>query len=87
MTPYSIFANPRNCASGSLRQLDSKITANRPLVVNFYGPGYIEGHEFSSQFEFINKIPKWGFPTNSLIEKGVGLEFILSYYNNIYVYV
>ena len=74
------FANPRNCASGSLRQLDSNITANRPLVVNFYGPGSIEGHEFSSQFEFINKIPKWGFPTNSLIEKGIGLEFILSYY-------
>ena len=76
----SIFANPRNCASGSLRQLDSSVTSNRPLVVNFYGCGLIEGYKFNSQSEFIDKIPDWGFPVNSLIEIGSGCDFILSYY-------
>ena len=57
----NIFANARNCASGSLRQLDSKITSSRPLDVNFYGCGSINGYEFNSQFEFIKKIPEWGF--------------------------
>ena len=78
----NIFANARNCASGSLRQLDSKITSSRPLDVNFYGCGSINGYEFSSQFEFIKKIPEWGFPTNPLIQKGKGIDFILSYYKN-----
>ena len=78
----NIFANARNCASGSLRQLDSKITSSRPLDVNFYGCGSIKGYEFNSQFEFIKKIPEWGFPTNPLIQKGKGIDFILSYYKN-----
>tara|TARA_Y100000768_G_scaffold73230_1_gene51655 strand:+ start:3734 stop:5728 length:1995 start_codon:yes stop_codon:yes gene_type:complete len=77
----NIFANARNCASGSLRQLNPKTTSNRPLDVNFYGCGSIKGFKFNSQFEFMKKIPEWGFPTNSLIRKGRGIEFILSYYN------
>ncbi len=77
----SIFANARNCASGSLRQLDSRITANRPLMVNFYGCGSINGKAIKSQFDFINMLPKWGLPVNQLIKKGIGLDFILSYYD------
>ena len=48
-----IFANPRNAAAGSLRQLDAKITAKRPLSINCYEPGVIEGKKFKTQEEFL----------------------------------
>ena len=76
----SVFANPRNCASGSLRQLDPNITFKRPLVVNFYGSGMINGVNITSQYDFVNILPKWGLPVNPLIEKGTGVDFLLSYY-------
>ena len=76
----SVFANPRNCASGSLRQLDPNITFKRPLVVNFYGSGVINGINIESQYDFVNILPQWGLPVNNLIEKGSGLNFLLSYY-------
>ena len=76
----SVFANPRNCASGSLRQLDPNITFKRPLVVNFYGSGVINGLNIESQYDFVNILPQWGLPVNNLIEKGSGLNFLLSYY-------
>jgi len=78
----SIFANPRNCASGSLRQLDPSITSKRPLVVNFYGLGLINGVSIESQYDFIDILPKWGLPVNPLIKKGHGVDFILSYYES-----
>ena len=77
----NIFANPRNCASGSLRQLDPGITAKRPLVINFYGCGIIDGFSIDTQFDFIKQLPHWGLPVNSLIEKGKGIDFLLSYYD------
>ena len=58
------FANPRNCAAGSLRQLDSHITAERPLRIFCYAPGVIKGVTFSSQQELLKTLPKWGFPVN-----------------------
>ena len=76
----SIFANPRNCASGSLRQLDPNITSKRPLVVNFYGSGIINGIKIESQYQFMNILPKWGLPVNPLVKKGYGIDFLLSYY-------
>ncbi len=76
----SVFANPRNCASGSLRQLDPNITFKRPLVVNFYGSGVINGVNIESQYDFVNILPQWGLPVNTLIEKGSGIDFLLSYY-------
>ena len=79
----SIFANPRNCAAGSLRQLDSSITATRPLQIYCYGLGYIEGLSINSQIEFLELIPKWGFPVNPEIKVGKGLNFLNEYYNNI----
>ena len=77
----NIFANPRNCASGSLRQLDSGITSKRPLAINFYGCGIIDGVKIKTQFDFIKQLPNWGLPVNPLIEKGKGIDFILSYYD------
>ena len=75
------FANPRNCAAGSLRQLDSFITAKRPLRIYCYAPGEVKGIEFKSQEHFLKYLPKWGFPVNPHINKGIGLKFLENYYN------
>ena len=77
----SLFANPRNCAAGSLRQLDSKITAQRPLRIYCYAPGYIEGINFDTQIDFLQQLPKWGFPVNPNVKLGKGIEFLKSYYD------
>ena len=74
------FANPRNCAAGSLRQLDSHITAERPLRIFCYAPGIIEGVTFSSQQELLKTLPKWGFPVNPKVETGMGIDFLIEYY-------
>ena len=73
------FANPRNCAAGSLRQLDSSITAQRPLRIYCYAPGLIEGATYSSQKELLETFPKWGLPVNPKIEFGKGVDFLLGY--------
>ena len=78
----SPFANPRNCAAGSLRQLDSRITASRPLRIYIYAPGIIEGKQFESQIEFLNMLPEWGFPVNTHIHNGTGIDFLLEFYRN-----
>lgn len=78
----SPFANPRNCAAGSLRQLDSKITSKRPLRIYCYGLGEFKGVDFKSQKEFLNYLPKWGFPVNPHIELGSGLNFLIEYYKS-----
>ena len=78
-----IFANPRNAAAGSLRQLDAKITAKRPLSINCYEPGVIEGKQFKTQEEFLFYIKSVGIPVNDLIKKVVGSENILKYHKNL----
>lgn len=60
-----IFANPRNAAAGSLRQLDSKITAQRPLKAFTYAWGAVEGAlTWKTQWEFVQRLKAWGFPVN-----------------------
>jgi len=59
-----LFANPRNAAAGSLRQLDSSITALRPLKAFFYGIGQWEGADFQSQWEVLDRLRLWGLPVN-----------------------
>ena len=78
-----IFANPRNAAAGSLRQLDAKITAKRPLSINCYEPGVIGGKQFKTQEEFLFYIKSVGIPINNLIKKVVGSENIIKYHNNL----
>ena len=63
------FANPRNAAAGSLRQLDSKITATRPLSIFCYETGTIDGPSFDTHEEFLNALKDWGFPVNPEIKK------------------
>ncbi len=75
----SLFANPRNAAAGSLRQLDSSITAARPLKAFFYGVGSLEGRSFQHQWELLKQLGRWGLPVNprSHLCEGIGeaLEF------------
>jgi DNA ligase (NAD+) len=59
------FANPRNAAAGSLRQLDTSITAMRPLRLFTYAVVASEGIEFSTQWEVLHYLRKMGFPVNS----------------------
>jgi DNA ligase (NAD+) len=59
-----LFANPRNCAAGSVRQLDSRITARRPLDVFIYALGEAEGWQPRTQWEMLEAFRKWGFKTN-----------------------
>lgn len=59
-----IFANPRNAAAGSLRQLDPKITAQRPLKAFTYSWGAVEGMTWTTQWEFIQTLKAWNFPVN-----------------------
>jgi DNA ligase (NAD+) len=74
------FANPRNAAAGSLRQLDSRITAKRPLSIFCYAPGEVEGYDFHSQNEFISTIPDWGLPVNPLARKVRGIREVMQFY-------
>ena len=68
------FANPRNAAAGSVRQLDSSITARRNLDIFVYGTGYIEGAEFATHFETLQTLKSWGFKVNPNIRLRRNIE-------------
>ena len=70
------FANPRNAAGGSLRQKNPKETSKIPLKYFAYGFGAVEPMIFKTQLEFLNKISTWGFITNPLSKKVLGIEEI-----------
>ncbi len=74
------FANPRNAAAGSLRQLDPRITARRPLSIYCYAPGAVEGADFLSQQQFFAAIAGWGLPVNPLVRPAVGIEAAVAFY-------
>ena len=59
--PKMLFKNPRNAASGSLRQLDSSVTARRPLHFYAWGVGGCEGVDFRDELEIYKALRKWGF--------------------------
>lgn len=78
------FVNPRNAAAGSLRQLDSRLTAKRPLSFFAYALAQIEGGPlFDSHFEVMDGLRAWGFPVSALIEKLDGVDACLDYYERI----
>jgi DNA ligase (NAD+) len=76
-----LFANPRNAAAGSIRQLDPKITAGRPLEIYFYGLGEVIGRTFKTQWEVLKSLPKWGLRTNPHVRKCNNIDEVLNYYH------
>ncbi len=74
------FANPRNAAAGSLRQLDSKITATRPLEIFFYGVGMVTGFESDSHWDILEALQAWGFRINPLIRAKISIRDTLEYF-------
>lgn len=77
------FINPRNSASGSLRQLDPKLTAERPLDMYVYGLGQVSGHDFKTQWEALETFKKWGFKINPISKICRGVEEVLQHYRKI----
>ncbi len=78
------FANPRNAAAGSLRQLDPKITSQRPLMLNAYSIGIAEGVELPpTHFERLQWLKSVGIPVNNEIQLCDGIENVLNFYRTI----
>lgn len=77
------FVNPRNAAAGSLRQLDPRITASRPLDIFCHSPGTMEGISFASQWEFLEGIRAFGLRVNPLSRRCRNVDEVLSYWNEL----
>ena len=79
-----VLANPRNGAAGSLRQLDPKLTAQRPLSFYAYGTGLVEGGTLpDTHSATLARLRDWGFPVSDLAEVVSGVEGLLGYYQRI----
>ena len=77
------YVNPRNTAAGSLRQLDSAITASRPLKFFAYAWGDMSEVPRDSQFEMVELLAAWGFTVNPLMERFEAVEALLAHYADI----
>ena len=76
------FANPRNAAAGSLRQLDPKITARRPLNIFLYGTGSVKGFNFINHWDILQTLAEWGFPVNPLIRQALDIAACIAYFED-----
>ena len=77
------FANPRNAASGSLRQKDSEDTKKIPLKFIAYTFGFEKGLNVKNQFDFLKKLNQWGFKTNPLNKLISGVDNLIENYQNV----
>ena len=78
------FVNPRNAAAGSLRQLDSRMTAKRPLDMYCYAVGHMEGGTLAStHFDLLQQLNQWGLRVSTEIKKVYGIKACLDYYESI----
>ncbi|WP_288073886.1 NAD-dependent DNA ligase LigA [Pseudomonas sp.] len=77
------FANPRNAAAGSLRQLDSKITASRPLEFCCYGIGQVTADISDTHIGNLQQLQKWGMPISHELKLAKGIQECLDYYRDI----
>ncbi len=76
----SPFANPRNAAAGSLRQLDPQLTASRPLDIYLYDILSAPGLELASQREVHQALTDWGLRSNELVESADSVDQVLAYH-------
>ena len=74
------FANPRNAASGSLRQKNPDVTRNIPLRFIAYTYGYKNDSKIKSQYEFLNSLKNWGFKTNKYNQKLSGIDNLYKFH-------
>ncbi len=77
------FANPRNAASGSLRQKNPEDTKKIPLKFIAYTFGFEKGLKIENQFEYLNKLSEWGFKTNPLNKLITGVKNLITNYNEV----
>ncbi|MGH7907697.1 MAG: NAD-dependent DNA ligase LigA [Candidatus Binataceae bacterium] len=77
------FANPRNAAAGSLRQLDQRVTASRPLDLFCHTPGGMRGIRFDSQWDFLQGIKALGLPINEESRVCPNVEAVLEFWNDL----
>lgn len=77
------FANPRNAAAGSLRQLDSKITASRPLEFCCYGLGQVSADIADTHIGNLQQLKQWGMPISRELRLAKGVDECLDYYREI----
>ncbi|MDG1644662.1 NAD-dependent DNA ligase LigA [Klebsiella huaxiensis] len=83
-TGGKVFANPRNAAAGSLRQLDPRITAKRPLTFFCYGVGVLEGGELpESHSARLQQFKAWGLPVSERVKLCHTPEEVLTYYRKV----
>ncbi len=83
-TGGKVFANPRNAAAGSLRQLDPRITAKRPLTFFCYGVGLLEGGELPrSHIARLQQFKAWGLPVSDRVRLCTGSEEVLAFYRQV----
>ena len=75
-----IFANPRNAAAGSLRQIDPKVTATRPLRFFAYAWGEMSAMPAATQSGMVEAFARWGFPTNPLMALCADAEALVAHY-------
>ncbi|MCO1335814.1 NAD-dependent DNA ligase LigA [Microbulbifer sp. OS29] len=79
-----LFVNPRNAAAGSLRQLDSRVTAQRPLELCVYGTGLVEGGELPDEHvNTLQLLGQWGFRTNREMRAAKDIQGCIDYYREI----
>lgn len=79
----AVFANPRNAAAGSLRQLDASVTAKRPLQLFAYAWGEMAVQEAATQWDFLENLKSLGFPVNPLIRLCKNAEEAIAYHAEI----
>ncbi|WP_369310703.1 NAD-dependent DNA ligase LigA [Providencia rettgeri] len=83
-TDGKVFANPRNAAAGSLRQLDPRITAKRPLTFYCYGVGLIEGGTLpDTHYDRLQQFKAWGLPVSHYVQLRQGHQAVLDFYHQI----
>lgn len=81
MSGEPTFANPRNAAAGSVRQLDSRITARRNLTMFCYGIGAYEQVDFTTHYDILCALGDWGFKVNPNIKVAGNIDEVIAYMN------